>query len=248
MNEAVNETEPIRSTMVVTAVAGAVVLVTALLASAPTVSHVEIEVFRWLNETPDPAAWPVWSVMQLGSVIGGVVGAVVVFAAMRQPRGMAAGVTSVVAAWLAAKLLKAVVDRGRPADYLVEVNTRFESVSLGQGYPSGHTAVAFALATVVAGCLVGWWKLLPFVVATVVGFGRIAFGAHFPLDVLGGAALGIGIGALHAAGLPPPDEPVRCPPWPARPNRPLSRTPGPGAADEHVRPLRRPGDGVPRRS
>ena len=191
-----NETEPIRSTMVVTAVAGAVVLVTALLASSSTVSHLETEVFRWLNETPDLIAPPVWLVMQLGSAIGGVVGAVVVFAAMRQPRGMAAGITSVVAAWLAARLLKAVVDRGRPADYLVEVNTRFESVSLGQGYPSGHTAVAFALATVVAGCLVGWWKLLPFVAAAVVGFGRISFGAHFPLDVLGGAALGIGIGAL----------------------------------------------------
>ena len=182
--------------MVVTAVAGAVVLVTALLASTPTVSQLEIDVFRWLNATPDPAAWPVWLVMQTGSVVGGVVAAVVVFAAMRHPRGMAAGVTSVVAAWLAAKALKALVDRGRPADYLLNVNSRFESVSLGQGYPSGHTAVAFGLATVVAGPLGGRWKLLPFVVATVVGFGRIFFGAHFPLDVLGGAALGVGIGAI----------------------------------------------------
>lgn len=182
--------------MIVTAVAGAVVLVTALLASSSTVSHLETEVFRWLNETPDLIAPPVWLVMQIGSVVGGVAAAVVVFAAMRQPRGMAAGVVSMVAAWLAAKVLKAVVDRGRPADYLLDVNSRFETVSLGQGYPSGHTAVAFALGTVVAGYLRGWWKVLPFGAAAIVGFGRISFGAHFPLDVIGGAALGVAIGAL----------------------------------------------------
>ena len=33
------------------------------------------------------------------------------------------------------------------------------------------------------------------VLAATVAFTRIYFGAHFPLDVLGGAALGVAIGA-----------------------------------------------------
>jgi len=182
--------------MFVTAGAVAVVLVTAALASASTVSRLEVQVFRWLNQGPDIFGRPVWFMMQLGSVVGGLLAAVVLLAVTRQPRGALAGAIAVVAAWLAAKVIKALVDRGRPADYLADVHTRFEPLGYGQGYPSGHTAVAFALATVIAGSLRGWWRGVPFVVATVVAFGRVYFGAHFPLDVVGGAAIGVAIGAL----------------------------------------------------
>jgi undecaprenyl-diphosphatase len=72
------------------------------------------------------------------------------------------------------------------------------AVATGNGYPSGHAAVAFALATI------AWlwfgprsrirWVLLG--VAVVVCFGRVYVGAHFPLDVVGGAALGVLSAAL----------------------------------------------------
>jgi undecaprenyl-diphosphatase len=162
--------------------------------------------------------------MQLGSLGGGLVAAVVVLLALRQPRAALIGVLAVLAAWYAAKVVKAAVDRGRPADVLAIVDTRFEEVLHGQGYPSGHTTVAFALAAVVAGCLIGWWRVAPYAVAAVVGIGRLYFGAHLPLDVVGGAALGVLIGTtlwFGASRLPDALSPTaRVSPPPTPPPRP----------------------------
>jgi membrane-associated phospholipid phosphatase len=63
-------------------------------------------------------------------------------------------------------------------------------------FPSGHTLAAFAAAALLAlGLrLRGWWLVAPFTLACLVGLSRIAVGAHWPLDVLGGAALGLACG------------------------------------------------------
>ncbi len=58
-------------------------------------------------------------------------------------------------------------------------------------FPSGHTAFAF---TVMASLLPGaHWVLRAMLVAFAlwVGWSRIAVGAHFPADVLGGALIGL---------------------------------------------------------
>jgi undecaprenyl-diphosphatase len=80
-----------------------------------------------------------------------------------------------------------------------------ESGIHGAGYVSGHTAVAFALATVVAPLVPRGWRWAPFALATVVGLSRIYFGAHLPLDVIGGAGLGLvcGVVAWAAGGMVP---------------------------------------------
>jgi undecaprenyl-diphosphatase len=94
-----------------------------------------------------------------------------------------------------AVLLKHIVDRGRPAELLADVHIR-GGAATGNGYPSGHAAVAFALATIAFlwfGPRVRWAFLAA---ALVVCFGRIYVGAHFPLDVVGGAAIGVASGAF----------------------------------------------------
>ena len=74
----------------------------------------------------------------------------------------------------------------------------FKDQLRSRSFPSGHTATAFCVAAV----LCGWARGLPgrgrrvavrasaLVLATLTGLARVYAGAHFPLDVLGGAALG----------------------------------------------------------
>ena len=75
------------------------------------------------------------------------------------------------------------------------------SHSPDNGFPSDHALVSFA----VAGALMSWrWLacLAVMAVAALIGFARIFVGVHWPLDVAGGALIGIMAGALLARAIP----------------------------------------------
>jgi membrane-associated phospholipid phosphatase len=59
------------------------------------------------------------------------------------------------------------------------------------GYPSGHAAVAWAITIVVLACMGRPWRIVAIVLAIVVPVVRMYVAAHLPLDLIGGAALGV---------------------------------------------------------
>ncbi|MGH2529595.1 MAG: phosphatase PAP2 family protein [Actinomycetota bacterium] len=59
------------------------------------------------------------------------------------------------------------------------------------GYPSGHAAVAWAITLIVLAYVGRPWQIAAIVLAIVVPLVRLYVAAHLPLDLIGGAALGV---------------------------------------------------------
>jgi undecaprenyl-diphosphatase len=101
-------------------------------------------------------------------------------------------------------LSKEIVARPRPFIPETEVILAADSQ---YAYPSGHSMVVAAGAAVVLVLFfkhsLGWKrKLLSIALAieaAIVCFSRIYVGAHFPLDVVGGILLGVGISLLYVS-------------------------------------------------
>jgi membrane-associated phospholipid phosphatase len=170
----------------------------------------ETDVFRLINDLALPGwTYPaIWLVMQLG-VIGAmpvVVGLALVTRRLRLALDAALAAGGI---YLIAKLVKEFVQRGRPQTLLGGVHVLGEPAR-GLGYVSGHSAVAVALATVASPYLGRRGRRLAWTLAAAVCLARVYVGAHLPLDVLGGAALGWGAGALvHLVlGAPLPRPPI----------------------------------------
>jgi len=149
--------------------------------------------FRLVNDLPDAAHPAVWPVMQFGSLAAVPASAALALIAGRRVLAFRLVVAGT-AAWAAAKLVKRVRVRGRPARLLAGVHVRGTEVT-GGGFVSGHAAVAAALAAAAAPCAAPLrrtlWLLVP-----VVGASRVYVGAHLPLDTLGGASLGLTVEAV----------------------------------------------------
>ena len=174
------------------AIGAGVLAVGGLLARAPLHSA-EIRGFRTANQLPDRLFRPVWMGMQYGT-FGTVPALAAVMALRRRPRTATAVALGGTAAWLLAKLVKPWVGRARPGAILPRVNHRGQEEG-DLGFPSGHAAVSAALSAAL------WPTASPAVravcggLSAIVAFARVYVGAHLPLDVLGGAGLGVAVGS-----------------------------------------------------
>jgi membrane-associated phospholipid phosphatase len=174
----------------------AAVLVTALSARRNRVGQCEAQAFRAVNGLPDSLYGPVWVIMQLGTL--GAAPAAAGAALLAHDRALAgrllAGGTGT---WALSKLVKQMVRRPRPAALVSGTHTRGRDAS-GLGYLSGHAGVAVALGTAAFPRLGPSGRAVVAAAVPIVGLSRIYVGAHLPLDVAGGAALGLAVDAAVA--------------------------------------------------
>ena len=94
------------------------------------------------------------------------------------------------------KLVKSYVKRDRPCETNLAVYKRI-SPSDRFSFPSGHTAAAVVIATLIS-YFFPLCTLPAFAWAILVGFSRIFLGVHYPTDVLAGLVIGLlcGLGGL----------------------------------------------------
>jgi undecaprenyl-diphosphatase len=114
----------------------------------------------------------------------------------RLPLTFLAAAVATGAASIVAHVLKEAFDRPRPPVAEPGLGS-LTPLPDNPSFPSGHSATAFAAATAVA-ILSPRLRPAALAIAAAVGLSRIYLRVHFPLDVLAGALIGAGVGALCA--------------------------------------------------
>jgi membrane-associated phospholipid phosphatase len=176
-------------------VSGSAVLVLASLpVDAHHVSGLEAWVFHVLNGTTVLPFVVVWPLMQLGNVLV-VPASAALAAAFRRWRLAGELLLAGAGTYLLAKVVKGIVPRGRPDGLLTDVVIRGAEAH-GRGFISGHAATLTALATVAWPWLGRRGRIAATVLITVVCLARVYVGAHLPLDVVGGAGLGLAVAGV----------------------------------------------------
>lgn len=175
----------------------------AMMAATPGISSLELSLFRLVNQLPGSFRIALASVMQLGS-LSAVPASAGVALLKRRPALAADLALAGGLSWGAAKAMKVMVARERPALLLTEVLIHGREQG-GSGFPSGHAAVAAALATVAGDHLPAPARCPTVALIAAVALARVYIGAHMPVDVVGGGALGFTIGTAVMARHSPRD-------------------------------------------
>jgi undecaprenyl-diphosphatase len=94
----------------------------------------------------------------------------------------------------AERVPKLLVQRERPGTTVAHAILRGVPRD-GLSFTSGHAIIAFGIAVLLLIALRRRWGIVALVVAALIMVARVYLGAHNPLDVLGGAAIGVAIAA-----------------------------------------------------
>jgi len=152
-------------------------------------SDLELSIFHYFNDWP-ASLHAIFAIITLG---GGVSTAllvwVVVAYGLAGRRASLATATAGIVAWILAQVAKMMMERPRPQAILDNLNIYGHQYDTWS-FPSGHaTFVAACAVTVALYAKPKHWPWLALVIL-LVGISRVYLGAHFPLDVIAGWALG----------------------------------------------------------
>jgi membrane-associated phospholipid phosphatase len=190
---------PRARTAVLLACLGAVLFGAAAVMLAAGATGWDKRLFRALNDVPPSVAAVLTPLSQLFRPAG--IAAVVVLAIIyavarnRSVLPVAAGALAAGLGWALAHVAKAVASRARPYDTVAGAVLR-QQPAHGTSFPSSHTAITLAVVIALVPFLARPLAAVGIAYAIGIGWSRIYLGVHYPLDVLGGAGLGLVAGGL----------------------------------------------------
>lgn len=158
-----------------------------------TGQHLDVWVFKFINERGHRAPWLDWIMLGITQLGNGVFAyAVALILIIRMEHLLAYElIFGNLTLWLTVELIKVLVRRSRPYSTVAGMRVVGDKAG-GTSFPSGHTSQSFFMASLMSHYFhVGIWiAALLYVVALIVGITRMYVGMHYPRDVLGGAILG----------------------------------------------------------
>jgi membrane-associated phospholipid phosphatase len=183
----------VRRDVVVLVASLAVFTVCAVVAADGRVGPVERATFQAVNGLPEWLYRPMLILQYLGVLAMPLVIAAGALAFRRWR--LAGALVLVVPLKLALeRLVKLLVQRERPGTTVPDAILRGVHQA-GLSFVSGHAIITFAIAGLLALVLPRRWAVVAFILATLNAVARVYLGAHNPLDVVGGAAVGLAIAA-----------------------------------------------------
>jgi membrane-associated phospholipid phosphatase len=178
----------------------------ALVAALPALQPVDNQLFLAVNGLGDGPEWLYQALdpHTRNYILLTLVTLLAAAATLRRPRYViGTGVAVLLAAYLAGaalEILKLFVERARPEEVLGSevLLSHDRSWAHLASFPSGHLIVTTAMAAAAATAVPLLRRPL-IVYVGLIAFTRVLFGAHFPLDVIVGAALGYELGLFSTS-------------------------------------------------
>jgi membrane-associated phospholipid phosphatase len=184
----------VRRDLLVLLVSLAVFALCAVIVADGRVGPAERAVFHAVNGLPEWLYGPMLLFQYLGVLAMPLVVAAGALA-LRRWR-LAAALVLVVPLKLALeRVAKLLVARERPGTTVPDAILHGVP-SAGLSFVSGHAIITFAIAGLLVLVLPRRWGIVAFVLASLNAVARVYLGAHNPLDVVGGAAIGLAIAAV----------------------------------------------------
>ena len=181
-----------------------VIVVSAWLAGRPGAHEAQTALVVWFNHPPQPLGALFALVNPLFRPVPLIVLAVVLAGwvlipatAGRRLECLRALAGALFVAELLAQTLKRVVDQPRPTAVIPGLDVHgYPPGPLGRAYPSAHTALTVAAVAALWPWMSRAQRAVGLALAVLVPLNRIYIGAHWPLDIVGGAAVGLLAAAL----------------------------------------------------
>jgi membrane-associated phospholipid phosphatase len=181
-----------------------VIATTYWLALQPGAADAQTSLITWINDPPQPLGAVLAVTNSLFRPVPLAVVALTVFGwIMFTARGGArwevlrAMMIGVALSEVITQTLKRLADQPRPTASIPGLEVHgYPKDPYGDAYPSAHTSVTVGLVTALWPWLTWPQRVVGVAIAALVALNRMYIGAHWPLDVVGGVAIGLLSGSL----------------------------------------------------